>query len=94
MCLKTWHRSKLYKKKKNIDYIDNDWYEYLAYGSNKKEIIELQKIGFSREIALKIYRRNKYLVYNEDTFFINTEIFSDENEDIVEEAYNNGIVLL
>jgi len=78
--------SELYKKKKGIDYIDNDWYEYLAYGSNKKEIIELQKIGFSREIALKLYRGNKYLVYNEDTFFINTEIFSDENEDIVEEA--------
>lgn len=78
--------SELYKKKKGIESIDNDWYEYLSYGTNKKEIIELQKIGFSREIALKIYRSNKYLVYNENSFSISTEIFDDENDDIVEEA--------
>lgn len=78
--------SELYKKKKGIESINNDWYEYLSYGTNKKEIIELQKFGFSREIALKIYRSNKYLVYNEDSFLISTEIFDDENEDIVEEA--------
>ena len=78
--------SELYKKKKGVDTIDNDWYEYLAYGTNKKEIIELQKYGFSREIALKIYRSNKYIICNEESFFISTEIFNDENDDIVEEA--------
>lgn len=78
--------SELYKKKKGVDAIDNDWYEYLAYGTNKKEIIELQKYGFSREIALKIYRSNKYIICNEESFFISTEIFNDENDDIVEEA--------
>lgn len=78
--------SELYKKKKEIESIDNDWYEYLSYGTNKREIIELQKIGFSREIALKIYRSNKYLVYNDRSFSISTEILYDENEDIVEEA--------
>lgn len=78
--------SELYKKKKGIESIDNDWYEYLSYGTNKKEIIELQKFGFSREIALKIYRRNKYIIYNEESFSISIEIFDDENEDIVEEA--------
>ena len=78
--------SELYKMKKGIKSINNDWYEYLLYGTNKKEIIELQKLGFSREIALKIYRRNKYLVYNANFFSISTEIFDDENEDIVEEA--------
>lgn len=78
--------SELYKKKKGIEFIDNDWYEYLSYGTNKREIIELQKIGFSREIALKIYKSNKYLVYNENCFSISTKILYDENEDIVEEA--------
>ena len=78
--------SELYKKKKGVDAIDNDWYEYLAYGTNKKEIIELQKYGFSREIALKIYRSNKYIICNEESFFISTEIFNDESDDIVEEA--------
>ncbi len=78
--------SELYKKKKGVDTIDNDWYEYLAYGTNKKEIIELQKYGFSREIALKLYRSNKYIICNEESFFISTEIFNDENDDIVEEA--------
>jgi hypothetical protein len=78
--------SELYKKKKGVETIDNDWYEYLAYGTNRKEIIELQKIGFSREIALKIYKSNKYIIYNEDSFFVSTEIFCDKNDDIVEEA--------
>ena len=77
---------KLYKKRKGIDKIENDWYEYLSYGTNKKEIIELQKMGFSREIALKIYRMDKYIIFDTDSIFLSTKIFEDENEDIVEEA--------
>lgn len=78
--------SELCKKKKGVESIENDWYEYLAYGTNKKEIIELQKIGFSREIALKIYKSNKYIIYHQDSFLVSTKIFDDENDDIVEEA--------
>ncbi len=78
--------SELYKKRKGIDKIENDWYEYLSYGTNKKEIIELQKMGFSREIALKIYRMDKYIIFDTDSIFLSTKIFEDENEDIVEEA--------
>ena len=78
--------SELYKNKKGIESIDNDWYEYLSYGTNKREIIELQKLGFSREIALKIYKTNKYLVRNEMSFSISMDILYDKNEDIVEEA--------
>lgn len=78
--------SELFKKKKGIESMDNDWYEYLSYGTNKREIIELQKMGFSREIALKIYKSNKYLIYNEKSFSISTEILLEADEDIVEEA--------
>lgn len=78
--------SELYKKKKEIDNLENDWYEYLAYGTNRKEIIELQKMGFSREIALKIYKSSKYIIFDTDSIYISTEILDDENEDIAEEA--------
>ena len=78
--------SELYKKKKGMESLENDWYEFLTYGTNKKEIIDLQKIGFSREIALKIYRDKNYLIYNENSFSISTQIFDDKNDDIVEEA--------
>ena len=78
--------SELYKKRKGIDEIPNDWYEFLAYGTNIRETIELQKMGFSREIALKIYKKKKYCIYENDKIFVNLDILNDENEDIVEEA--------
>lgn len=78
--------SELYKKRKGIDKIENDWYEFLSYGTNKKEIIELQKMGFSREIALKIYKKDRYIILDNGLICLSINIFEDENEDIVEEA--------
>ena len=74
------------KKRKGIDKIENDWYEFLSYGTNKKEIIELQKMGFSREIALKIYKKDRYIILDNGLICLSINIFEDENEDIVEEA--------
>lgn len=49
--------SERYKLINNIDTIDNDWAEYIDFGTNNKLVIELQKIGFSREIAKIIESR-------------------------------------
>lgn len=49
-----------YKLQHGIDEFDNDWYEYVEYGSTNKLTILLQRNGFSRETSeyIKIYRRN------------------------------------
>ncbi len=71
---------------KSIDSMDNDWYEYIQYGTNNNIIIALKKIGFSRENALKIFNKNYYTILNDNDILINKEIFQDENENLVEEA--------
>jgi replicative superfamily II helicase len=78
--------SELYKIYSNTEKIDNDWYEFLSYGTNKVEVIELQKLGFSREIAIKIYKKGKYIFYENESFFISADIFQEDNEDIIGEA--------
>ncbi|MEG2708042.1 MAG: DEAD/DEAH box helicase, partial [Vagococcus sp.] len=48
-----------YLKLTNQD--DGEWQNYLEYGTNNKTIIELQKIGFERQIAIEL---NKYAERN------------------------------
>ena len=43
-------------------------------------------MGFSREIALKIYKNDKYIMLDNDLICLSIDIFQDENEDIVDEA--------
>ena len=50
--------SECYKKNYKITDLQNDWYEYVEYGTTNKVTITLQKYGFSRETALYI-RQNK-----------------------------------
>lgn len=40
-----------YKRYHNVDHFDNDWYEYVEYGTTNDLTIFLQRVGFSRESA-------------------------------------------
>ena len=41
-----------YKKQHgNIDHFQNDWYEYIEYGTMKSSMMDLQRVGYSRESA-------------------------------------------
>ena len=56
-----------YKKYHNIkgDHFENDWYEFVEYGTTSKLTIFLQQLGFSREASTYIMRTNnrrKYLI--------------------------------
>ena len=52
-----------YKLQHGVETFDNDWYEYVEYGSTNKLTILLQRNGFSRETSeyIKIHR-GKYVV--------------------------------
>ncbi len=77
--------SSRYKEVKKIDEIANDWYEYIQYGTNDKIVIMIQKIGFSREAALKINKKG-YWILEEDKLYIKLDIFLDSDELLREEA--------
>ena len=74
------------KAKRRIEKIENDWHDYIQYGTTDHVVIELQKFGFSRETALKINTNEKYIIYENEKIYINKEILEDKNKMIVEEA--------
>lgn len=48
------------------DISNNDWYEYVEYGTCNKQVVLLQKIGFTRESAIYIYSQHKDKVATKD----------------------------
>lgn len=74
------------KNVRKIETLSNDWYDYIQYGTKDEVVIQLQRYGFSREIALKIKRYPEYITCEENEIFINREILKDKNKLIVEEA--------
>lgn len=76
--------SERYKTLKNIDTIDNDWSEYIDFRTNNKLIIELQKIGFSREIAKLIESKGKAMLVD-GKIIINKNIYELNNEQLLSE---------
>lgn len=66
--------------------LQNDWYEYVEYGTNNQIIIELQKFGFLREQALNMIKE-PYLNYIKKTdrgIKINKQIFEIANTELIE----------
>lgn len=55
-----------YKAIHNLDHFDNDWYEYVEYGTTNPDTIFLQQSGFSREASLYIQKPSNYAKYLAD----------------------------
>jgi len=56
-----------YKKIHQVEAFDNDWYEYVEYGTTNPLSITLQRNGFSRETATYIRKnQNEYVVLTSD----------------------------
>jgi len=68
-----------YMEINKLDEMSNDWYEYIQYGTNDTVVIMIQKLGFSREAALKINKK-KYWNLVDDKLYINSDILLDEDE--------------
>ena len=84
--------SKVYKEMypNNEELFNNDWADFIEYGTYRWEIIELQKVGFSRDSAREIFQKSNYygLYFDEEYClrFANTIILNDENKQIKREA--------
>lgn len=52
-----------YKAFHQVDHFDNDWYEYVEYGTTNPDTIFLQQNGFSREASIFIQTPSNYNKY-------------------------------
>ncbi|AQM59935.1 DEAD/DEAH box helicase [Clostridium baratii] len=77
--------SERYKYLKRIDIIENDWSEYVDFGTNDNMIIKLQKIGFSREVAQIIKKNRLADIDDEGILKFSREIFNNNNELLIVE---------
>ena len=78
--------SECYKKIHNLKEMQNDWYEYVEYGTTNPLSIMLQKYGFSRETALYIKQNNtEYVKYVNSEVKLKKTILENTKESIKNE---------
>ncbi|WP_341878081.1 DEAD/DEAH box helicase [Defluviitalea saccharophila] len=77
--------SERYKLIKKVDLIDNDWSEYVDFGTCNKLVIELQKIGFSREVAKIIEKKSYASLAKNNVLHFEKDILNDDSEELVNE---------
>jgi hypothetical protein len=79
--------SEEYKKIRNIKEFDNDWYEYVEYGTTNRLTIFLQRNGFSRETAtyVKAHRRD-YVVESDKGIRLRSTILSSGSQSVRREV--------
>lgn len=78
-----------YKAYHNVDHFDNDWYEFIEYGTTNPDTIYLQQNGFSREASLFILdpkNARKYVVETTEGKKIRRSILQCGNMGIETEA--------
>lgn len=79
--------SKAYKEIKKIDFVPNDWYEFVEYGSTNQRSIEIQKYGFSRESAIYIINHEAdYMYLNLSTLKLNKALLTCPNKGVRADA--------
>lgn len=72
-------------KVRGEQYLRNDWYEYVEYGTNNDLVITLQKHGFMREQALLLLKMPyiQYIKTVENKITINTDISKVASGDLL-----------
>lgn len=50
--------SRTLKNELNTNVLENDWYQYLEYGTIDDNVIWLEQLGYSRSSAIKIVQSN------------------------------------
>ena len=80
-----------YKDVHQVDHFQNDWYEYVEYGTTNPLTIFLQQSGFSRESSKYIEEptnQNKYLIEVDGEIQIHRSILTCGNVGVETEAHD------
>ena len=76
------------KKYHHREFLANDWYEYVEYGTTNKICILLQKNGFSPEVATYIQKNEeRYISRTEDGVRVKLSILDCPRTSVQNEAY-------
>ena len=76
-----------YKKVHGVEQFDNDWYEYIEYGTTKQETILLQRLGFTRESATYIRKNVSNAIFlHEGKPYLNPILLESSNINVRKEA--------
>lgn len=75
------------KKYKKRDFLVNDWYEYVEYGTTNKVCRLLQKNGFSSEVATYIQKHeDEYVLRTGEGLKLNMSVLNCQRKSVQEEA--------
>ena len=75
------------KKYHHRDFLPNDWYEYVEYGTTNKICILLQKNGFSPETATYIQKHEDiYIVRTDEGVKVSLSLLKCERNSVKDEA--------
>ncbi len=78
-----------YKKiKNNGQPFDNDWYEYVEYGSTNPLTIFFQRNGLSRETADYIRQHQEFILLTENGYKLKKTLLECQKESVAEEVKN------
>lgn len=79
-----------YKVFHGVEHFDNDWYEYVEYGTTNKLTIFLQRVGFTRDSATYLEsakNKAKYIVILDGEIKVRKAVLSCGNESVEMEAH-------
>ncbi|MBR5179845.1 MAG: DEAD/DEAH box helicase [Lachnospiraceae bacterium] len=78
-----------YKEYHQCEYFENDWYEYVEYGTTSPVTIFLQQTGFTRETASYIQaNQHKYLTFIDGEYKVKKSIMECGNDTVETDAHD------
>lgn len=80
--------SKELKRYLNVTELDNDWYEFIEYGTHDRFRIWLQKCGYSRESAYYIERHPEYFDNNDSSYHLKNTLINVGDINLRDETKN------
>lgn len=75
-----------YKRFHKIDVIDNDWYEYVEYGTMNPLTIFLQRNGFSREASTYVKQHLEYVTLVNGEYKVKDALLKCPSKSVCKEA--------
>ncbi len=76
-----------YKKINGVEQFENDWYEYVEYGTTNPQTILLQRFGYSRETATFIrHHHDDAVITVEGNSYLNPRLLESQNENVRKET--------
>lgn len=75
-----------YKKYHRLTIMQNDWYEYVEYGTTNPLTILLQRNGFSREASTYIKTHREYVTQKEGTYVLKNSLLTCQSKSVQREV--------